>query len=74
MLPGVGSARSVRRGPRYSPLGVRHEIMGEILTTARAAEIAAAAATSSSTITEEVSVRVSMNVEQTDGALKYPNG
>lgn len=48
--------------------------MGEILTTARAAEIAAAAATSSSTITEEVSVRVCIKVEQTDGALKYPNG
>lgn len=33
MLPGVGSAGSVRSGPRYYPFGIRHGIRGEVLTS-----------------------------------------
>lgn len=32
MLLGVGSAESVRRGPRYLPLRIRHGMRGEVLT------------------------------------------
>lgn len=36
MLPGVNSAGSVRRGPRYYSLGIKHGIRGVILTAGKA--------------------------------------
>lgn len=38
MLLGVGSAESVRRGPRHLPLRIRHGMRGEVLTLPKAWE------------------------------------